>query len=473
MKGLRLRPPIPWLACATAALLCTAASAQGQSVSVASVAIASSPVVGDTYGPGETIRVEVTFSGPVDVAPGPRPYVTLEVGASSPNEKYAFHEDGSGTNKLGFEWRVTTEARDSNGVTIRQSDAAGTTGLRRGDIYKAGNDPVRQPRLRPAGPPRRPQGRRRAGRGHPGPLRRGHLGPGGQGVLPRRGHHRGGGQVQRDGPGEVRLFRPRAAPHAAGRDRNENHGQSSAGRRDRNRRVRQDDDDVRVRGSGNRRGRGRRFDPHERTRHRRYKPLTPCRRSVLCGTRRVRGLLRRDFETRCRGLECRSQGPWPFLRRVRGDCRRPGSRWRVPGRGGRPGGGDVRRAGGRGHRWGAALRDSRGGHLPQREVRHLRRRLGHGRAGLRVAGHRRRRGRQRAHHPEKRHRRDHRPPQGQYLPGGNEPARQPRLCPAAQPRRPQGQRHAVGPRPRSVPSWSSRPGGARGTTASGRPSRRW
>ena len=138
MKGLRLRLPIPWLVCAAAALLCTAASAQGQSVSVASVAIASSPVVGDTYGPGETIRVEVTFSGPVDVAPGPRPYVTLEVGASSPNEKYAFHEDGSGTNKLGFEWRVTTEARDSNGVTIRQSDAAGTTGLRLGDIYKAG-----------------------------------------------------------------------------------------------------------------------------------------------------------------------------------------------------------------------------------------------------------------------------------------------------------------------------------------------
>ena len=78
---------------------------------VSSVAITSSPAAHDSYAPGETITMEVTFSEPVKVTGAP--CLLINVGELRRPAAYA---SGSGSNKLRFSYTVVTGDRDKLGV---------------------------------------------------------------------------------------------------------------------------------------------------------------------------------------------------------------------------------------------------------------------------------------------------------------------------------------------------------------------
>ena len=75
--------------------------------------VTSSPLASGWYGPGETIRFEVTFSLPVTVTGDPE----LEFNVTTPegNER-AMLESGSGTDTLVFAYVVQTADDDSDGI---------------------------------------------------------------------------------------------------------------------------------------------------------------------------------------------------------------------------------------------------------------------------------------------------------------------------------------------------------------------
>ncbi len=101
---------------------------------VRSVSVTSRPRVGDTYGRGETVEVQVTFDREVVVSGLPE--VALIVGSSLSVDSYrrALYASGSGTKVLTFHYEIGENHTDTDGITIRASDSALRRGLVGGSI---------------------------------------------------------------------------------------------------------------------------------------------------------------------------------------------------------------------------------------------------------------------------------------------------------------------------------------------------
>ena len=110
-----------------------AAWSQSGGPTVTNAAISSAPASGDTYGPGETIRVSVTFSQAVDVSGAPRLKIKMD-----PNygEKWAAYESGSGTTTLTFAHTVVEPNYSTQGIAV----LANTLELNGGSIASASGD---------------------------------------------------------------------------------------------------------------------------------------------------------------------------------------------------------------------------------------------------------------------------------------------------------------------------------------------
>ena len=91
---------------------------------VRSVSVTSRPRVGDTYGRGETVEVQVTFDREVVVSGVP--VVGLSVGSDYGAARYT---SGSGTRVLTFHYEVGEGHTDTDGISIRTSNSAGTHGF--------------------------------------------------------------------------------------------------------------------------------------------------------------------------------------------------------------------------------------------------------------------------------------------------------------------------------------------------------
>ena len=77
------------------------------------VAVTSRPRQGDTYHPGETIQVGVTFDAPVYASGAPT--LELAIGARTRAARFA---DGSGSRTLVFRYTVQSGDRDNDGISI-------------------------------------------------------------------------------------------------------------------------------------------------------------------------------------------------------------------------------------------------------------------------------------------------------------------------------------------------------------------
>ena len=97
---------------------------------VEEVRLASSPSVGDTYRRDETIELEVRFSEAVTVRDDPERDIVLalqfDIGTQ---ERLAVFVRGSGTDTLRFEYTVTSEDSDPNGISIQRSTESAEDGL--------------------------------------------------------------------------------------------------------------------------------------------------------------------------------------------------------------------------------------------------------------------------------------------------------------------------------------------------------
>ena len=91
---------------------------------VRSVSVTSRPRVGDTYGRGEKVEVQVTFDREVVVSGVP--VVGLTVGSAWRGARYT---SGSGTRILTLHYEVGEDHTDTDGISIRQSNSAGTSGF--------------------------------------------------------------------------------------------------------------------------------------------------------------------------------------------------------------------------------------------------------------------------------------------------------------------------------------------------------
>ena len=91
---------------------------------VRSVSVTSRPRVGDTYGRGEKVEVQVTFDQEVVVSGVP--VVGLTVGGAWRGAGYT---SGSGTRVLTFHYEVGEDHTDTDGISIRPSNSAGTSGF--------------------------------------------------------------------------------------------------------------------------------------------------------------------------------------------------------------------------------------------------------------------------------------------------------------------------------------------------------
>ena len=91
---------------------------------VRSVSVTSRPRVGDTYGRGEKVEVQVTFDREVVVSGVP--VVGLSVGSDYGAARYT---SGSGTRVLTFHYEVGEGHTDTDGISIRTSNSAGTHGF--------------------------------------------------------------------------------------------------------------------------------------------------------------------------------------------------------------------------------------------------------------------------------------------------------------------------------------------------------
>ena len=99
-----------------------------QAPTVTDVSIVSTPRMGDTYGLGEQVRVEVTFDATVHVTGDP--ILALSVG---PVTRVARFVTGSGTEVLAFSYSVRSSDRDDDGISIasnalRDGTIEGSTG---------------------------------------------------------------------------------------------------------------------------------------------------------------------------------------------------------------------------------------------------------------------------------------------------------------------------------------------------------
>ena len=94
------------------------AGADTTAPTVASVTITSTPAAHDSYAPGETITMEVTFSEPVSVTG--EPCLLINVGSLLRPAAYA---SGSGSTRLRFNYTVVTGDRDRLGIGAFNFDA--------------------------------------------------------------------------------------------------------------------------------------------------------------------------------------------------------------------------------------------------------------------------------------------------------------------------------------------------------------
>ena len=107
---------------------------------ITGIGIISTPARDSTYGFGETIEIEATFSTRVDVV-DENIAVSLWLGDSNGGEgsvlRSAFYQSGSGTDTLHFSYQVRLGDVDNNGIHI---GAKSVTGLGAGRIKVAGTD---------------------------------------------------------------------------------------------------------------------------------------------------------------------------------------------------------------------------------------------------------------------------------------------------------------------------------------------
>ena len=91
------------------------AAGQGEP-SVTGVAVTSAPVATGIYGPGETIRVTLTFSEAVNVSGEPR--LAIDMDPADWGKKWAIYEDGTGTASLTFAHRVVEPNYSTQGIAV-------------------------------------------------------------------------------------------------------------------------------------------------------------------------------------------------------------------------------------------------------------------------------------------------------------------------------------------------------------------
>ena len=106
----------------------------GAAPAVTGVGIASAPVAGSTYRPGETIEVAVTFSAPVAVdTAGGTPAVSLDLSpGDGDTSRSAGYDRGTGTNRLVFAYAVQAGDADSDGFEVGENGLAAGGGTIRG-----------------------------------------------------------------------------------------------------------------------------------------------------------------------------------------------------------------------------------------------------------------------------------------------------------------------------------------------------
>ena len=106
----------------------------GAAPAVTGVGIASVPVAGSTYRPGETIEVAVTFSAPVAVdTAGGTPAVSLDLSpGDGDTSRSAGYDRGTGTNRLVFAYAVQAGDADSDGFEVGENGLAAGGGAIRG-----------------------------------------------------------------------------------------------------------------------------------------------------------------------------------------------------------------------------------------------------------------------------------------------------------------------------------------------------
>ena len=106
----------------------------GAAPAVTGVEIASAPVAGSTYRPGETIEVAVTFSAPVAVdTAGGTPAVSLDLSpGDGDTSRSAGYDRGTGTNRLVFAYAVQAGDADSDGFEVGEDSLAAGGGTIRG-----------------------------------------------------------------------------------------------------------------------------------------------------------------------------------------------------------------------------------------------------------------------------------------------------------------------------------------------------
>ena len=109
----------------------------GSAATVTDVAIVSDPGADDTYGDGDTIRVRVAFSKPVDVdTSGGAPRIVIDMDPEDWGEKWAAYVGGSGTTMLEFAHTVTEPNLSTGGIKV-VGDSLEPNG---GGVRNAGTD---------------------------------------------------------------------------------------------------------------------------------------------------------------------------------------------------------------------------------------------------------------------------------------------------------------------------------------------
>ncbi len=116
----QLRPPALLLVILSACLALLpgfdAADAQTAAPSVTGVTVTSAPERDQTYGPGEIIRVTLTFSEAVDVTGTPR--LSIDMDPAEWGTKQAAYESGTGTASLVFAHRVVQPNYSTRGIAV-------------------------------------------------------------------------------------------------------------------------------------------------------------------------------------------------------------------------------------------------------------------------------------------------------------------------------------------------------------------
>ena len=105
---------------------------------VTGVAVSSTPASGDTYGLGETVRVTLTFSEPVDVTGTPG--LTIDLDPAHWGGKTAAYEAGSGTAELTFAHTVVEPNESTQGVAVLADTLALDGGAIRSSATQADAD---------------------------------------------------------------------------------------------------------------------------------------------------------------------------------------------------------------------------------------------------------------------------------------------------------------------------------------------